>query len=358
MKLSYAMLVCNFDAEDAIDNLKLVKPYVDGCIVVYDQFLRPEYIKAMSEYAIMSPLVWTEDENIVIARNQYLNLSRTLGFDWCIWSDPDEHFSQYTLEHIREAIDIAEQKGYNCLDMNVRDWYLDNVDGSELSEEPHEESSNFWKTLVIKLKSDIYMDGAGYTRNRHEVNRGTLKLGKLPKEFYYRHERSHKEVWEGAIRNFFITGGGDGFGRTNPLYVEFKDICNEIGIYLWLEKDGLREYMLKGNIDQRLKDFLIKHRNDYDEKWKEELRDGFRWYFYVIHPEENINNLRVDPPPPPNRDFAEQTVWDGYLKYLLREPDEGGFKHYVSLIRNGQLNKQQFEWVLQNSDEGKNRVVM
>ena len=115
--------------------------------------------------------------------------------------------------------------------------------------------------------------------------------------------------------------------------------------------------MLKGNIDKRLKKFLNDHRNDYDEKWKEELRDGWKWYFLVIHPEENTEHLTLIEPIPPKRDEAQQIVWDGYLKFLEREADDGGYKFYSDLIRQGRLTKETFEQALKNSDEYRNKVI-
>ena len=346
MKLVFCQLTYFLDIKDAIRNIVLVTPYVDNCIIVYDQTLSHEYMQTISDHAILSPITWDSTESVVKARNQYLNEARKLHYDWIIASDPDEHYDLHFLQNARTLLEKADKDGYNCLKINVKDLFPDDPN-------PHLIDTNFWKVIIMKCDSDVYIDGAGITRNRHEIPKGTLKVGTLPREYFYVHERTHAQVLERAFRNIYVAGGGDGFGYTNPLYVELKSITDSLSINLWYE---LREYMIKGNIDQRLKDYIIKYRSLYGERWMDEFRDTFRWYFQYLHKEENVDNLTVNPPPEVRRDWAEQIVWDGYLSLLDREADESGYKHYVGLLRNGQLNKETFEQSLKASDEYRNRI--
>jgi hypothetical protein len=348
MKIAYCQLTYKLDVEEAIENVKLVYPYVNKCIVVFDQTLNAEQINELRKYAILRSIVWDKSESVVQARNDYLNLARDLGYDWIVASDPDEHYDIHFLQELKTLVEKADNEGYNCLRINVKDYFTDD-------EHPHLIDCNFWKVLLIKCESNIYIDGAGITKNRHEITRGNIKMGTLPTEYFYVHKRSHSVVLERAFRNIYVAGGGDGFGRTNPLYVELKNITDSLNINLWYE---IRDYMIKGNIDDRLKKFIIDHRSDYDEKWKEEFRDTFRWYFEFLHPEENIHHFTVASPPDIRRSYAEQVVWDGYLNLLKREPDEDGYKNYLGLIKRGVLNKESFENILANSDEYRNQVTL
>jgi len=109
--------------------------------------------------------------------------------------------------------------------------------------------------------------------------------------------------------------------------------------------------MRKGNIDLTLKSFLIDHRKDGSD-FERECMEMFRWYFYHLHPEENVLNVSHIPLSEKEikvRHFVEQT----YLRVLKRGADSKGKANYIKLIIEGKIKENDLETIFKDSKEYK-----
>ena len=51
-----------------------------------------------------------------------------------------------------------------------------------------------------------------------------------------------------------------------------------------------------------------------------------------------------------NEKQIEEIINNCYLRILKRKPDTNGLKHYLDLMKKGEINKEKLEQVLRNSD--------
>jgi len=346
-KVVYCQMTHKGDLEKTIENVKSVKPYVDACIVVYDQSLSSEDIENLvNSGCIATYYKW--EENFPKQRNNYIAEALSVGAKWILVSDPDEHFDETFLKALRFICGQSEANFIDLLLINSHDVFTDDENGKPL-EKPNELVSDYYKNLLFRATPTIFYVGIGETQNLHEQLIGATRTIKLPKDFFYRHIKSHVEIWEHATRNVFISGGGMNMGSKVPHYATFKNIVNRLGIKTWQE---FRSYLLKGNIDQELKDFIIAHRNDFGHDYDSEYREMFKWYFYILHPEENVNNLVVDVnEKAPIYEGIEAIINETYNKILKRNVDPEGLKHYKQMLESKQISVSDLENILRNSDE-------
>jgi len=152
------------------------------------------------------------------------------------------------------------------------------------------------------------------------------------------------------MRNVFIGGGGNNLGSRNEEWNDLKKTCSSLGIQRW---DQLRAYMRKGNVDQKLKDWLISNRADGMD-YHHEMMEGFRWYFEYLHPEENTGNWK-----PIDKMSDDQKIMrfveDKYREVLGRHADQEGKEHYTREIRSGRIRKQDLDGIFKGSEEYKQR---
>ena len=66
----------------------------------------------------------------------------------------------------------------------------------------------------------------------------------------------------------------------------------------------------------------------------------------------NMNNRRS------STEEIKNIVTDGYRNILKREPDPGGFEHYIHYISSGGITKERFLEILRNSEEYKRGITM
>lgn len=353
IRVGYCQMTHKGDLEETIKNVVEAKNYVDACIVVYDDTLSNEDITRLVD-AGATARYYRWYDNFPRQRNNYLMESRYLGLNWVIVSDPDEHFDKHFLEDCKKIITQGAGMGANMIQINAHDVFTDSEQGQDL-DPPSENVSDYYKNLCFAVGPDVAYVGIGTTQNLHETMTGNFRGFNLSKEYFYRHVRSHKRVWEHAGRNMFIAGGGDNLGDKNPTYNELKALTNMLDIHTW---EKFKKYMADGNIDPALKGYLISHRGDFGHPWDAEVREMFKWYFFILHPEENVDHLDVPPEPERKMDETQQFVKDSYVKILGREPDYAGFEYYTNEIRQGRLPKEVLHQTLMASEEYKRRVMV
>jgi hypothetical protein len=350
--IAYCQMTYAHDFDATLDNVKSAMGKVDVCIVVYDDTLSLEQIDALKEAgAIAKYYKW--HENFPMQRNNYLQEARAYGANWVMVSDPDEHFDTKLLLNAKILAQQADLMGVNMMMINSHDVFTDDEQCKPLAK-PQEMVPDYHKNLFFKLNPDVAYIGIGETQNLHESMTGSFRSINLPREYFYRHIKSHAEICEHSARNIHVAGGGMNKGTEIPHWKEFKAIEKELGINTWYE---LKAYLVKGNIAPKLREFIIKHRNDYGHDYDSEYRELFTYYFVLLHPEENWNDLKIEVNDSgfvaPKMDDVETYVNDSYKKYLRRDADPSGLQHYSGLIKNGLMKKEDLANVLQSSEEYK-----
>lgn len=159
-----------------------------------------------------------------------------------------------------------------------------------------------------------------------------------------------------TISNILVhnCGGGDNF-IGNPHWTELRSITDSLGINTWKELDA---YLKKGNIDPRLKEWIIKRKDIDEEKWHSELREWYLYYFHHLHPEEaptrrelEIQHWGVGSPVIPKGGYAEFILGLRrlYREHLGREPSKCEQDYFWGQRQKG-LDVAAIEEVLKNPD--------
>jgi len=134
-----------------------------------------------------------------------------------------------------------------------------------------------------------YYPGMHYFGNPHEtlkIDRGPI-IQNLPHG--YHHIKQDKMTWVRGARNAYIGGGGPNLGDKHPLWRGFRQIVKEdTGITMWNEFD---KYLIAGNISPRIREQLIKFKNETGYDGSSEWRELYKTYFRIYHPEEEPKEL-------------------------------------------------------------------
>jgi hypothetical protein len=260
-----------------LEGVKRMSPYVDYCIIQAPE--KEEDWKELKEFknALYAQEEWVD--NFPYYRNKLLEWCRAIQVDdvkWVIASDPDETYCEEFAKDCPKVVVWAERNEANCLLINSHD-ILYEKDGSK-----KETVSNFFKPLIFKLNDLVHYVGSGSMPSLHEALAGVDRKITLPRKYYYVHSKYWWEVWERAARNVYVSGGGDSIGRGNPEWPILREICASLNLLNWSQ---VREYLRKGNIDRRLKDWLVRNAKE-GLNFEHEMLFFGRFYFEYLHPEE------------------------------------------------------------------------
>jgi len=319
-------------------------------------------------------------DSTVAMRNAYLERCQT--DDWIVVHDPDEWFNEQFCKNVREICKKAEEKGFDILLINSHDIQMNfkrrcprcgYIDENQAKRCPEcntlmeiirdqfvksDRKSTFYKNLIFRKREGTHYEGVGTSPEEKEfgwhetlIIPGTVKAVRLPDKYYYEHRKWEYEDWERSLRNVYVCGGGNDSRDRNPSWRPLREICDSLGIKNWPQ---FREYLRKGNIDPRLKEWFWRNRFegfDYDH---EELHGGL-YYFWWLHPEEKVfPDGRVWEPvfEVPKGSPAEvmRYVEDTYMKVLGRHADQEGKEAYTRAILEGRLRREDLPLILVNVD--------
>jgi glycosyltransferase involved in cell wall biosynthesis len=276
-KLTFCMMTQNRLFE-VIHNVEKTLPYVDRVVIV-DGGSVDDTIFYMRNWAKEESKIefyvhpWAD--NFSAQRNNYL--SKVEDNSWCLVADPDEVFEVETLRQLQNLVTEAEKQnrdmvGFQCRSQSYR--------GNKVV---WESLDNYWKRLLFRKYPQTT-----YSGNPHERLRGHPERI-MDTKFVYEHRKQDNIIWHRGARNLFVNGGGPNLGRHNPRWVELRTICSVLGIETWHQFDA---YLIKGNADQRVKDWLIaQHDADFGDG-SSEHRESYKLYFRIYHPEEEPAELK------------------------------------------------------------------
>lgn len=327
--------------------IERVRPFVDRCVLVYDDSVSKQSKEWLRQWACeLYYRKW--DNHFSKQRNEYLN--HINEGEWVLVSDPDELHSETLLKDLHAIIENADRRGISILGINSRDITI-TLDGQE-----NRATSTWFKQLLFKFEEGVRYVGCVHETLLPGVN--GWRAADLDKRYYYEHFKKQAEIWERAARNFHCGGGGNNLKEKNPIWPEYREIILEVGGFRLEDWPRMREYLRKGSIAPGIKDFLIKYRNrnripDADT----EIREYFRYYFEVLHPEENTEGWKSEPEEPPAGSWAEirSYVEKCYLEILGRHADEKGKEIYTQHILNGRIKREDLPTILKESEEYKRK---
>ncbi len=326
-----------------LEGIKRLRRCVDKMIIICDETVTTEQIHQLTDSGC-EVFVHPWEDNFPNMRNHYLGQAK--DGDWIIVSDPDEWFGADFIKDLRGIVDELTRSNIDLALINSHDIWHKN-DGSVESEL----KSSFYKNLIFRFKTGMKYVGVGEAANVHEqliFPNGSPKTVQLADKYFYEHHKFLWEVWERAMRNVYIGGGGNNRGKTNPKWEPLRRICDKLGLKLW--KD-VREYMRKGNINPSLKQWIIDNRRDGKDYEHEMMEGGFRWYFEYLHPEEKPEGMNTLPCIEDKITSAEKIVEELYMKILGRHADQEGKEQYAALLVEGKKSPEDIAKILQGSEE-------
>jgi len=333
--------------DQATECIKRLRPHVDRYVVIVDESVTEEQKQRLRDLGCEVYFHPWED-SMVKMRNQYLEKCQT--DDWIIVHDPDEWFCEKFCEDVREIFETAEKDDLALLLINSHDILYD-ADGSK-----KEVVSDFFKNLIFQKKEGTRYEGVGEVKEVHEtlIIPGLARAVRLSKETYwYEHVKYWHEVWERAARNVFLAGGGNNVGERNPSWKPLREICDDLGLDNWPKA---REYLRKGDIDPRLKQWLWDNRFEGFDFDHEEMEFG-RWYYEYLHPEEAgpwapVTVLQKGSPPE-----VMAYIEDQYMQVLGRHAEQEGKEYYAKAILEGRISREDLPEILKRSLEYKQKVA-
>ena len=273
---------------ETIESVNAVLPFVDKAIIV-DGGSVDDTIVYMRNWEKEEPkikfIVSAWRDNFPAQRNVYLREVPT--DNWVVVSDPDEVFARSTCDKFRALAEEAEKRNlqeYDGVAFRAHDVFKR---GEKIV---HTSVSDFHKPLMFMKYSDTIYD---INSNPHENlirTSGAKYRFKRASELEYFHIKQENVIWVRGARNFFIGGGGMNLGRSNPSWVSFRELVyRKTRIKKW---DDFYQYLVAGNIDNEIKDWMIRHKDEDGYDGSSEVREIYKTYFRILHPEEEPEGLR------------------------------------------------------------------
>lgn len=291
MKIHAALMTQN-EHLDLVRNLTVVLPHVDSVTVV-DGGSTDGTIPYMRNWSSREPKLryfihpWRDD--FPAQRNNYLARVAEIASlgDWLLCFDPDEFLDVEALRLLPELTKRNIQRvgrwAFRCRSVSLR--------GEEVV---WSNKDDYWKGLFFRWSRDLRYghNGEGAV---HEDLRGLSGITRELRgadgfpELYYEHRKQENVIWQRGVRNYFIGGGGPNLGSSNLKWVEMRAMAARRGIRTWAK---MLKHLIAGDLDDDLRGWIIQHRLDQGWDGASEQREWYKFYFRMLHPEQEPPDLR------------------------------------------------------------------
>lgn len=293
MKIHAAMMTQN-ELRDLVANVAALRPYVDSVTIVDGGSVDGTipYMRNLSRQdAGVRFYIHPWRDNFPEQRNHYLRHIAEIatGGDWVLAVDPDEFLQEPALQALRRLAEVVRGKkerfarvGFRCRSVSLRG-----------EDRVWENEDDYRKGLFFRWSPQLTYthEGQGAV---HETLKGADPIymtGHHPEfpDLFYEHRKQENVTWPRGVRNYFIGGGGPNLGSRNPRWVELRQIAARLGLSTWHQ---MQAYLLAGNIDGALRDWILRHRHENSWDGSSEQREWYKTYFRMYHPEEEPQELR------------------------------------------------------------------
>lgn len=290
----HACLMTQNELPDLVANIEHLLPHVDSVNIVDGGSIDGTIIY-FRNWAREEPKIrffihpW--QDNFPAQRNNYLRRVGEIAQqgDWILAIDPDEFLDDNTLASLRDIARVVPAKAerFTCVELWCRSVSYRGA------KRVWQNDDDYRKQLFYRWAPTIQYGHNGPTPV-HETLRGAgpvYTTGHHPEfpKLRYEHRKQEDVIWPRGVRNYFMSGGGPNLGAHNPRWVELKGIASRLGIQAWPQ---MQAYLLKGNICQELRAWIIKYRHERGWDGSSEQREWFKAYFRLWHPEEEPAELR------------------------------------------------------------------
>lgn len=257
--------------------------YVDRVVVV-DGFSvdgTKEWLESYSPKIFVTQRRW--DDSFANQYNEYL---KHIGEGWVLLCDDDEIPSEDLLKSMRDIVKNSnEGKVYCGVEFRCH--------GMEVDKD--------WKILLDPGPADyyrlifyLYQPGMRYVIDLHQSLIGYKNSRIIRRKETYYHLKTNEDMYRNACRNWWIAGVWLDHATQGLKVPEWHELRNLVlKHYPDVKVFGdFNAIMVKGNMNQEIKDYLIKIKNIPDDKESgrilNELRSYYHYYFVLLHPEETI----------------------------------------------------------------------
>jgi len=272
--------------QNRIKNMQRLIPkvinWVDKVVVV-DSFSvdgTKEWLENYSPKIVVVQRQW--DDSFAKQYSEYL---KHVDRGWVLICDDDEIPSQALLKTLKPMIRASmDGDRYSIVEYRSQGMRVENdivvEDGG-----PNE----YWRQIFFK-----WMPGMRYAIDLHQALVGTKNMRYTRRNEVYYHLKSDEDLYRNACRNWWIAGIWltDAEEGIKPQeWYELRKIVLEAYPDVKVFND-FNAYMVKGNIDKRIKDYFYKTKDLPDERDKNrvmnELRSYWKYYFVKLHSDERI----------------------------------------------------------------------
>ena len=316
--------------DNTIDGLIEISNEYEGDYCFVDGNDMTDTMQDIDRKMVIVQYPWKDD--FIATRQKYIDVVSKLRqpdeSSWFILSDTDEYLSERLRKRLRKICTWADDKRLKLIKIRCRS--VEMIKGKRNN--PH--MDNYGKELIFKWSPKLAIGGIkihhGYVPGYLTSEREIMELPSHHEdgkelEILYEHRKDPFVIWQRShFRNFFIYGGGPNLGNLQQSWILLRKILNKVMPQppnTWVD---YWEYAEKGNVHQELKDWYIKYAmegiKDRDfNKWPKsdteiyfennphpeepnkrgldyngasEVRESFKMYFQVLHPNECPDKLK------------------------------------------------------------------
>jgi glycosyltransferase involved in cell wall biosynthesis len=262
--------------------IKRALPYVDHIIIVDGGSIDSSILYFRNWESIEPKLhfyLYPWKDNFSEQRNNYLKEAARFAKmgDIILTSDPDELFEEEAFQKMYTLGERLNNSQYNAASFQCRSV---SIKGEK---RVYENMDDYWKPLMYKWHPEMRYHG-----NPHETLSMPIPVLVASTNLIYEHIKQENGIWPKGMRNYIVGGGGPNLSNKNKYWLKLREIMKDLDLNNW---HSFNEYLLKGNIDRRLKDEFEKYITLTEifpghTDGLSEMRECFKTYYFIYHPEE------------------------------------------------------------------------